>query len=140
MGKPKNLTELQSLTDYILKAIGDKGKIKVKLNPRLERCHALAHIQHYIKTGFRNVTMSQNYFENYTLEELIDTIIHEIAHFKYNRTRKLRKLYLKSKKDNLDYSHTPEFRKLLHSHNHTKAFYRLVDKLKARYEQYGEAN
>lgn len=125
--KPENQTDLQTLLNYVLKTIGDKGKIKVVISSRLKRTHGLAHTPHYIATGRRKITISKQYLFSCEIHQLIKTLIHEITHFKFSKTRKLRKMWLRDRWT----SHG--LRKQLRRHDHTKRFKNLVIKLTLKF-------
>jgi len=129
--KPENQTELQTLLNYILKMIGDKRKMKVKISSRLKKYNGLAHTPDYIRHGRRKITISKLYFGYSELNKLINTLIHEIAHFKFSRTQKLRKLWLKHKYGK--YAYDSETKKQIRKHHHTKRFKQLVKRLEARF-------
>jgi len=115
--KPQTLKELQSLTDLIVKTINVKGKFKVIINSRLRASNGRARIVHYIETGRRIIEIGKHYLSYWPVKDLINTIIHEIAHFVQSRTKKLRKYYLKhrlySSKLNAKHAHTLKFNTLV---------------------------
>lgn len=129
--KPTDQTELQTLLNYVLITLGDKGKMQIVIEPRLKRSYAYACTPHYIRYGRRKIVISKLFFGYSTIHQLIDTLIHEIAHFKHSRTRKLRKLWLKNNWGY--YAYGPTARKLIKKHHHTKRFKRLVEKLQLRF-------
>jgi len=133
--KPTNITELQQLTNYILEGINDKRKATVKLSSRMWKFHGLAHTPNYITSGRRKITISNHHFETCALKDLINTIIHEIAHFKYSKTQKLRRIHLKR-----GTIYGFDTYKLRHKHAHTKAFKRLVEKLETKFSNYHKNN
>ena len=127
--KPKNLEQLQELTDYILKCVGDRKKVKVSICKN-GSFRAQANTPHYVYTGRRKFKVKKEFLERCKIKELIYVIIHEIAHFKQSKTRKCRKAYLKK-------GFVPT--KLVFKHYHTKTFYRLINKLENRFwNQYAQ--
>jgi len=131
--KPTNLTELQTLTNYILEGIGDRGKITVKLMNFGSLGHGLIQLLYYIRTGRRNMIINKHYFETYTLKRLVNLIIHEIAHFKQSKTQKLRRQYLKH--NSLSFNNDLRMIECMFD-LHTKAFEQLVNKLETKFYDY----
>jgi len=120
-----NLQQLQELVNYVAETIGEKCKYRAIINPRLKRYYAKARTYIYAKTGRRRIEFSKQYLKHASKERIIKTIIHEIAHFKQSKYRKLRKQWLKYKMMNT---------RTYNQHSHTKAFFKLVDRLKQKFE------
>lgn len=141
MNVPKTQAELQELVNVILQGLGDIHKVQVKLSTRLHRYHALADTPHYIKTGRRRIKVGTNFLgHTKSLKDVINLILHECAHFKYKKTRRLRKLWLKKERGDIRLVHyIGERSNLLKKHDHTKSFRKLEEKLKDRFYSSPEA-
>lgn len=121
-----NLQQLQELVNYVAKTIGEKCKYKVTINSRLKRYYARARTYIYAKTGRRRIEFSKQYLKHASEERIIKTIIHEIAHFKQSKYRKLRRQWLKYKMMDA---------RTYNQHSHTKGFFKLVNRLRQKFEE-----
>ncbi|MFQ5825612.1 MAG: SprT-like domain-containing protein [bacterium] len=121
-----NLTELQTLVDFVASTLGEKAKYKAVISSRLKRYSAVALIAKFLVSGRRTIKFSKSFINSYSSERITTTIIHEITHFKL--AEKNRRILNRLKKGLFPYY--PIKKEKWHS----KRFYKRFEKLQTKFD------